>query len=58
MINSNARIRPNSPNMPESIIIGKRRIRKEIPAEYCGIINEEMPVMATTMTMGADTNPA
>ena len=51
-------ITPNSPNIPDKIMIGKRRIRIDMPVAYLGIKNEATPVMATTITIGDETNPA
>ncbi|MNY52912.1 hypothetical protein D3C86_1886290 [compost metagenome] len=51
-------IRPNKPNNPDKIMMGNRSILKAMLAGYCGIINEEIPVMATTITIGAETSPA
>ncbi|MNR42784.1 hypothetical protein D3C85_1613370 [compost metagenome] len=57
-ITINPSISPNKPKMPDKNIIGKRSIRSAMPVAYCGIMKEATPVIATTMTIGAETSPA
>lgn len=38
--------------------IRKRTMRRETPALYTGMLNEQIPVKATTTTIGVETRPA
>ncbi|MDF2652586.1 MAG: hypothetical protein K0Q73_8391, partial [Paenibacillus sp.] len=49
---------PNRPNVPESTNKGNLNIRSGRLKLYRGMINDEIPAVATTITIGAEMIPA